>query len=331
MYYTEGGNKMKQKENKRKILVTGVGGDIGQGIIKCLRELEPLPILIGCDIDKYAAGSKFVDNFHVSPRASEEENYVEFIKLMIKQYDIEYIIPSTEYEIKVINKFRSFLDKKEIKLLINNDKIITTFLDKYETYNFFRENELPFPETYLVSEFKNQLAFPFILKLKESAGSKGVFKIHDEEELEYYRAKYDDSIVQELIGDIDNEYTIGVFSDGLNTHHIAFRRYLGLGSLSRYVELVDDDPAIKKLADDVAKLTNLKGSINIQVRKTEDKYLVFEINPRISSTVYFRNHFGFEDVKWWLDVMDGKTIKYKPVYKKGIGVKTLDEVFFGLE
>lgn len=318
------------KGNKMNILITGVGGDIGHGIIKCLKEMESEPTLIGCDIDKYAAGKGFVDAFYIAPRASQEQDFVDFISLILDKHNIDYIIPSTEYEIKVFNKYRKYFDEKEVKLLINNDMIITTFLDKHKTYRFFKENNLPFPKTYLLSEFKNQLSFPVILKLRESAGSKGVFMVNDEKELEYFKDKYNDAIIQEVIGDIDDEYTIGVFSDGQSINHIAFRRYLGLGSLSKYVELADD-PKIKELAEDIAKLTNLKGSINIQVRKIEDEYVVFEINPRISSTVYFRNYFGFQDVKWWIDTMEGKNIEYVKKYKKGIGVRTLGEVFFELE
>lgn len=321
---------MEDIKKEKIILVTGVGGDIGQGIIKCLKELDYDDKIIGCDIDNYAAGKVLVDVFINSPRATEEDIYIQFIKRIVENNNIRYIIPSSEPEIKVFNKYRRYFEEKNIKLLINNEFIINTFLDKYKTSKFFMENNLPYPRTYPITEFKNQLSFPVVLKLKESAGSKGVFLIHDNDELKYFRKRYNDCIIQEYIGNVDNEYTIGVFSDGENIHSIAFRRYLGLGSLSRYVELINDTK-IKELAEEIATITKLRGSINIQVRKEKEKYVVFEINPRISSTVYFRHYFGFEDIKWWVDIMDKKPIEYTPKYTKGIGVKTLGEVFFDLE
>ena len=53
---------MRDQRKKMNILVTGVGGDIGQGIIKCLREINYHNIIVGCDIDKYAAGKQFVND-----------------------------------------------------------------------------------------------------------------------------------------------------------------------------------------------------------------------------------------------------------------------------
>jgi carbamoyl-phosphate synthase large subunit len=60
-------------------------------------------------------------------------------------------------------------------------------------------------------------------------------------------------------------------------------------------EKVLNDYAIK-----IAKEFNLNGSINIQSRKVNNSFYIFEINPRFSSTVYIRNHFGFKDVLWWI-------------------------------
>ena len=86
------------------------------------------------------------------------------------------------------------------------------------------------------------------------------------------------------------------------------------------------------MANNIANLTDLRGSINLQVRKNDDgEYLPFEINPRLSSTLAFRHHFGFEDLKWWIDSMFGSSIEVRPNYFKGIGVKTVSEVYFDME
>ena len=60
------------------------------------------------------------------------------------------------------------------------------------------------------------------------------------------------------------------------------------------------------------------GLYNIQLRLTANGPKLFEINPRISSTVVFRDKLGFEDFKWWILETLGMEI---PNYK-GVAVGT---------
>ena len=48
-------------------LITGIGGDIAQGICRIIRAYDQSSILIGTDISKRHAGSLFVDHFKVIP------------------------------------------------------------------------------------------------------------------------------------------------------------------------------------------------------------------------------------------------------------------------
>lgn len=316
--------------NQHRILITGVGGDIGQSVIKCLKESSYNCYLIGCDIDPYAAGKKDVDIFFQAPKANFEDEYFSFIKRILDIEDLDYILPATELEIEFYNTHRDFYAKRGIKLLINDAHIINTFSNKYMTSLFFKENGFDFPKTYKLSEYKNELEFPVIVKPEKGCGSKKIQILHDETDLSYIKRKYNDAIIQEIIGNIDWEYTVAIFSDGRKIYSIAFRRYLGYGSLTKFAELVVNSE-IESLARCVASACNLKGSINLQMRRTDRGFIPFEINPRLSSTVYFRFFFGFKDVEWWLDMYEGKQIEYKLKYNKGVGVRTISETFFDLD
>ena len=48
----------------------------------------------------------------------------------------------------------------------------------------------------------------------------------------------------------------------------------------------------------VTNTLDLRGSINIQLRFTSEGPRIFEINPRFSSTIYFRHAVGFQDLIW---------------------------------
>ena len=83
---------------------------------------------------------------------------------------------------------------------------------------------------------------------------------------------------------------------------------------------------IEKLAKQVAELFELRGYINIQLKRKAGCLYVFEINPRISGTVMFRHMLGFEDLLWWLDLLDEKiTPEYFCQYKDVVGIRELSE------
>ncbi|MCR4321639.1 MAG: ATP-grasp domain-containing protein [Candidatus Brocadiaceae bacterium] len=113
---------------------------------------------------------------------------------------------------------------------------------------------------------------------------------------------------------------------------ITFRRKLGLGGLSVEAVLVDE-PFIGHLASKIAAATGLIGSINIQTRRMADGniFIPFEINPRLSSTHLFRKRFGFNDLLWWLNVLNGKGYYYEKQYKSGRAVRYVSECYFDME
>jgi len=321
---------MPKSMNKKCILVTGVGGDIGFSVVRCLRDSGYALKILGCDVDPYAGGRSSVDIFLKAPRIRDEKTYLELIDNIIKEYGIEFIYPIPEPEIVFFDRHRGCFDKYGTEVLINNPFIVDTFLNKYKTVKFLKDNGIPYPATYPIEKYSNQLDFPVIIKAQKGWGGKSLIKIHDTEELEFYKKRITDAIVQEYIGTDDEEYTVGVFSNGTDIHSICFHRYLGYGSLSKFVQLVHSNE-MESIAEKIARASQLVGSMNVQFRKTASGYIPFEINPRISSTVYFRHFFGFQDVKWWLDLKENKPIEYKLKYKKGIGVRTVGEVFFELE
>jgi len=311
----------------KKILITAIGGDIAQSILKCLKDTGYDIYPVGCDIDPYAAGKKDIATFLIAPRVAEGEKYFRFIKNTVTKYGIKYIYPTTEAEITFFDKNREYFEKNRITVFINSRFIIDTFSDKYKTANFLKSKSLSYPATFLVREYKGELGYPLIIKPRRGCGSKGVVKVNDARELDIYTKLLPEGIVQEYLGDENEEYTTGIFSDGKKVYSITFRRKIGFGGVSKMIDLASNSE-IDEIARKFAESSNLTGSVNIQSRKTDGRFIVFEVNPRFSSTVYFRHYFGFQDLKWWLDMIEKKEINFQLKYKKGVGIRTLGEVFF---
>lgn len=314
------------------ILVTGVGGDIGDNIVRCLAASScPLKIY-GCDVDRYAFGRSRVVEFFQSPHAKCEKEYFEFLKNIVDAKNVDYIYPSSETEIEYFQHHRDLCKQLNVEVMINNNLILDTFLDKYRTSGFLKEQRLPYAKSFLIDEYDDNLKYPVIIKKRRGSGSKLVLVVNNEDEFNFYKRKYayEDLIVQEYLGNPNEEYTQGVFSDGKQSYCIAFRRHLFSDvGVTKSAELVVDDK-LEQLGRAVAKATKLEGTLNIQLRKIEDRYVPFEINPRVSGTAYVRHCFGFSDVQWWLDTKEKREIQYVRKYRQGVAVRAISEVFYDL-
>jgi carbamoyl-phosphate synthase large subunit len=317
--------------DKPAILISAVCGDIGYSAVRSLREAAGK--IVGCDINTYTPIFNLINKFYEAPPASDGENYMEFIKNVIKKEDIEFFLPTSDAEITVLNSRREELEALGVKLLLNNQTIIDNFIDKLKTAHYMRSMGLRAPKTALLKEYDGSFGFPLIVKPRTGRGSKRLYKVEDPFDLDYIRLKDDGLlIVQEYIGLESDEYTTGVFSDGRQVSSITFKRKLGYGSLSAEAILADS-PFLENLSKEIAEATNLIGSINIQSRRLEDNnlFVPFEINPRLSSTLLFRKKFGFDDAVWWLDVLRGKGYSYEKKYKSGRAVRYVSECYFDIE
>ena len=323
-------SRLNQKSNDEKILVSAVGGDIGSGIAKIFYDAGKS--VIGCDVAKNPGSREVLSEFVVSPPASAGQQYIDWVIDHCMKKKIATFIPTNEIEIRLVAPMVDLFSRSGIRVLVNNQEIVQVFSDKYLTANYLREQlSLDTPKSVILADFVDQISFPLIIKPRSGRGSHSIFKAIDRIDLDYARHKLDTNefVFQEYIGTADEEYTTAIFSDGTNVSSITFRRLLGLGGLSREVVLVQDT-TMERISIDLAKKLKLVGSINVQSRKQSDRHVIFEVNPRLSSTISFRKFFGFDDVIWWYEVSQGRSYAYVPKYGTGTGKRVLSEVYFDL-
>lgn len=293
---------------KLNILVTGCGGDIGFGIGKILKQENIADLLIGCDVHTDHPASTIFDKCVIVARV-DNLSYLKTLESVVKEYNIDIIIPTSEPELRFFtkNKMTSILN---VPLIMANQKSMEIGFDKFKTAEFLKENNLPYPWTTYVKDGAPK-ELPCIIKDPTGCGSKNIHII-DENNLEFHSKAQADGIFQELLLPNDQEYTCGVY--GTNSGEIRtiiFKRVLqggftGKGELIRNPQI--DDVLIK-----LAKALKLKGAINVQLRLTDKGAIVFEINPRFSSTVVFRHKLGFKDLSWSIkEVLNESIEDYVP-------------------
>jgi carbamoyl-phosphate synthase large subunit len=127
---------------RANVLVTGVGGIVGQGIVKCLKlaNAKKRPSLfyniIGADASFLAAGLYLVEKGTIVPKA-DEPGYIQLIINVIKRNDIQAVYIGTDPELMSISKYQRDIEQQTgTKILASPAEVIEIARDKWKTFNF---------------------------------------------------------------------------------------------------------------------------------------------------------------------------------------------------
>ena len=291
-----------------KFLVTGIGGDVAQGISKVIREKFADAIIVGCDLGEKHAGHLFVDTFRVVPRASAN-GYVSSIKALVIEFQVDILIPTSEPEIEVLSG--AFTSDFGCKILTPGAKVVGNCLDKLKTNRFLKSIGLDVPWTVNANESLPR-NYPCIFKGMKGAGSKLLFVVADEEEAKYLAWRHPQTIFQELLLPDESEVTCAVYRTGSGLISVLQLQRSLAGGATSWAKVIFE-PEIDRVCRLVAEELDLVGSMNIQLRLTSDGPRIFEINPRFSSTVYMRNLIGYTDVIWSINDVLGVEVHFSEI------------------
>jgi len=292
-----------------RVLVTGVGGDLGQALVKALRLSARFAECHGCDIDGEGIGSAFVDSFHVVPRA-EDSSYIQALDQLGSSLGVHVVVPGSEPEIHTLSWLGSPPTLPSgIPIVCQERKWIETYGDKLACMQALhgKIDLVPFADGVngqAVAELVNEVGFPLVVKSRRSSGSRGLLHVHNQTELDAAINATHVPLVQAFIDTSGGEFSVGIFACEQFSSAIAFKRDLGPVGCSWFAETSMDE-SVLDYAFKVAHLSSLKGSANIQVGKTSRGVRLLEINPRFSSLVAARAACAFRDAEWSIELALG--------------------------
>ncbi|MCT8977411.1 ATP-grasp domain-containing protein [Clostridium sp. CX1] len=315
-----------------KALVTSIGGDLGQAVCKALCRSNYNIKIFGTDCRNYEPHPLFCNLFQTIPKA-KDSTYPEFINRFITENSIDLVYVCSEQELLYISDHFLEIDEEiRPRIVMPSPGIINICRDKLKTVQFLKNNYFPYPHSILynssvsVDMLLKGFNYPFIVKKLSSSGSKDFYMVRDILDFKSIKDLDSSYMLQEYITGL--EYTNGVYRDPFNneTYVITLERTLKDGVSSEVKVVFDKD--IEELCKSVARILNLSGSINIQLRKQKDSApVIFEINPRYSSTAFIRSNFGFNDVIYAFENIILKKAIDKPNIKSGKAFRYLEEYY----
>ena len=281
-----------------KILVTGAGALLGQGIVRSLRMSRLAPEIVAVDPSPLSAGLYWADARYVVPMASNDR-YIDAIETILDTELPDALLVGTDVELKLFATHRTRLEKCwPLKVIVSSPSMVQIADDKFLTYQFLKESGFNPPESRLVDsaqELVEQFDFPLVVKPRNGARSAGVIVVKTKEELAQAMKGVQDAVVQEHLSEEFGEFTAGTVTfDGNCQALIVMRRDLRDGNTYRAFTVQDSEIDAQVRA--MAQAFGAYGPANFQFRVENGIVRVFEINCRFSGTTPLRALAGFNEV-----------------------------------
>lgn len=132
-----------------KVLVTGIGGPIAQGIIQGLKDRNDVRV-IGADRRMVTSGHQFCDVSYVIPRYDDIDTYLDAIHNIVDKENIDIIFPSLHEEMEIYHAYRHVFTplvalptSDNFEILMNKEHVyqklesldMTDFVPEYKGFN----------------------------------------------------------------------------------------------------------------------------------------------------------------------------------------------------
>jgi carbamoyl-phosphate synthase large subunit len=274
-------------KGKLNVLITAASRRVAliRGFRDAIAKLELKGLVITTDINPLSPGLYVSDKHYFTPLTTNPQ-YLDRLEEICSKEKVGAIIPTIDDELEIMGKARERFDKLGVKIVVSPWRTSEICNDKLQTFRFFSERGIPTPQTWLPSELPapTKIKFPLFLKPRRGRGSVGTYPLRSANELLFFTRYIRDPIVQQFLE--GPEYTLDTFADhdGRIVAVVPRRRLwirsgvMDKGCTERKQELID-------IGVRVAKELGIIGPANIQVKYSNGKPYVFEVNPRFSGGI----------------------------------------------
>ncbi len=250
----------------------------------------------------------FFSHKHYKVPLVNDPEYLRRIECITKEEKVTLIIPTIDQELMLWAENRDYFKEKGIHVSISPPETIKVCGDKWETFHFFKANNLPFPETYLPGMLTYNMGYPLFIKPRAGRGSVNSFYIKNKKELDFFLDYVPDPLVQDYLA--GKEFTIDAFYS--NDHQLIsfvprYRLVIRSGVSDRGRTF--RNPEITRLLKDISKKMKFRGAVNLQGKVYKNEITFFEINPRFSGGIQLSVAAGENFAEYIVREMRGEVLK----------------------
>ncbi len=304
------------------VAVTGVGGGVGQSVIRALR-LSNVPVsILGLDADPWAVGLYQCDGREVVPAVNNCDEYSAALREAMERHQIDALIPGTDTELHAIALLQPELAEFGCTAIVTSPDFVRVARDKRLSYETLSAAGIPFVRTVRASDFLSSYEsaiFPVIVKPKDGSASVGARVLHCPRDVERADLGEDDIVQSYLVptswsikdvqaadvlkqGRLRQEDEVSVQAvvapDGTIVSIYASINELRDGVPTKACPTLDPDILdFSRTVFEAFVRMGHRGPINIQGRMTGEGIVLYEINPRFTGITVVRAAMGWNEVE----------------------------------
>lgn len=277
---------------KPTVLFTGGGGAGSEALARLLADRYDVHF---ADADPDARPHGIApDRWHQILPASDPD-FVAALVYLCSEIGADLLVPGVDEELERVVMVRNLF----ASVLLPPRSFVVAHLDKLTSYELLRDADIPVPLTVGGGLFP-ETPLPWVIKPRRGRGSRGVAVVRDGHQAARHRILFhnDHYIVQEFIeGD---EYTVTVAADATGRLRaivpckIALKRGITIRARTHH------DSAVIETCQKIHEAHPVPGCYNVQGIKTADGFKVFEINPRVSTTLCLAIAAGVDPIAVYL-------------------------------
>jgi carbamoyl-phosphate synthase large subunit len=267
-----------------------------------------------CDSNPDAVSLQEADGAFIMPRSSHSSYFDQLLDIC-QQNQIGLLISLNDLELPLLARQRDrFLAIGTIPL-ISDPAAIDICFDKWKTYQFLKQNNIPAPKTYrslsdaLEAIAIGELAFPLVVKPRWGTASIGIEFPQDTEELELaYRlvrkrltrtilaaaSSLDPDrsvLIQERI--VGGEYGLDIINNLQGQYVTTFAKCkLSMRGGETDSAITTDNPQLMAIGEKIGRNLKHIGNLDCDVLSGSQGYCVLEMNPRFGGGYPFSHIAG---------------------------------------
>ena len=320
-----------QFANATNILLTSLGRRVE--LVRAFRSAyDALGLegnIIATEIDPLAPALGLVDSFYIVPKTSSPA-YLPTISEICERDKVDCIFPLIDPDILALASGRSEIEPSGARLAVVSESVAQLTADKWITDQYFRQNDIRTPQSWLPESLPPEPEFPLFIKPRRGSAAKHSFKASNLRELQFFISYVPDPIIQEFLP--GPEITNDVICD-------LEGRVLGLVSRQR-IEVRWGEvakgvtvhcPEVASECIRIAELLPAIGPITIQcILDIEGQPRFTDINARFGGGVPLGIRSGVNSPLWLLASISGQTISLPKLgsYESGLYMTRFDDSFF---
>lgn len=285
--------------------------------------------IVAVDIDPLAPALQEADRPYIVPRLSDPA-YIPTLSQICRQEQVHLIFPLIDPDIPLLVRHHKELEATGARVVAFCQEAATIAADKWLTYQFFRQLDVPTPGSWLPEQIHNaNLEYPAFIKPRFGSAGKKTFKVHDHRELDFFLDYVPDPIIQEYIPgpEITNDVTCDF--EG-NVLAVVSRQRIEVrwGEVAKGKTVYDSE--ITQYCVTIARGLKAIGPITVQCLLRDGKPYFTEINARFGGGVPLGIAAGVRSPHWYLALAAGLPIEIPPLgsYKAGLYITRFDDSFF---